>query len=442
MVLISTRGGLPMQYKALMLFQSNIMPQTPFIVNTYTMNFVGGNFVDETYEIENILNISNNRVIVPDKKPELDIIDIAIPYKLYRVDFYDIGPSNSNFYIRIRPYRQEFDVKETQFFAAKMDDGVIRVEDFNEYENDVKEISISLVYQAERFVLQILFNDVFIKQYEFNAYTIQEFYDGVKAAFREINYYVDIETNFEYNGLISYLQTVQGSGIQRIARYEKVKFYEGKLELQSQDHDFVPYPILYDIQGLYIKNRDQLSERDIERIENYYQYFDFQDTEKYGTFQSKFSIYNFGQYNGFLVKEGLQLQHEYIRAIMKYGYQKVFAEEKPDIYGLQFDKLSFPDLFLLKQDYELSTFRFLLTVYNKIIKDQIQDVFQDKLLGKRNIDRDIKLTQEEIDRIPYLTKADIISYTHDRRSGTVKITLKVDTIFQKHYIIEVEVVVS
>jgi|CZCB01.1.fsa_nt_gi hypothetical protein len=89
-----------------------------------------------------------------------------------------------------------------------MDDGVIRVEDFNEYENDVKEISISLVYQAERFVLQILFNDVFIKQYEFNAYTIQEFYDGVKAAFREINYYVDIETNFEYNGLISYLQTV------------------------------------------------------------------------------------------------------------------------------------------------------------------------------------------------------------------------------------------
>jgi|CZCB01.1.fsa_nt_gi hypothetical protein len=81
------------------------MPQTPFIVNTYTMNFVGGNFVDETYEIENILNISNNRVIVPDKKPELDIIDIAIPYKLYRVDFYDIGPSNSNFYIRIRPYR-------------------------------------------------------------------------------------------------------------------------------------------------------------------------------------------------------------------------------------------------------------------------------------------------------------------------------------------------
>ena len=87
MVLISTRGGLPMQYKALMLFQSNIMPQTPFIVNTYTMNFVGGNFVDETYEIENILNISNNRVIVPDKKPELDIIDIAIPYKLYRVDF-------------------------------------------------------------------------------------------------------------------------------------------------------------------------------------------------------------------------------------------------------------------------------------------------------------------------------------------------------------------
>jgi len=50
-------------------------------------------------------------------------------------------------------------------------------------------------------------------------------------------------------------------------------------------------------------------------------------------------------------------------------------------------------------------------------------------LGKRNIDRDIKLTQEEIDRIPYLTKADVTSYTYDRRSGTVKIALKIDTIF-------------
>lgn len=430
------------KYKTLQLFQSNIMPQTPFIVNTYTLNFVGGNFVDETYEIENILRMSNNQVIVPNKSPEIELTDIAIPYKLYRVSFYDMGPSNSNFYIRIKPYRQVFNVEETQYFASTMEEGVIRVEDFNEYINDVKEIAVSLVYQAEKFILQILFNNSLVGQYDFSANTIQEFYNGVKFAFKNINYYVDIETNFNYNGLTSYLRTVQGSGIQIIARYEKVKFYDGHLELQSQDHDFVPYPILYDVQGIYLQNRDSLGKREIERIQDYYRYFDFQDVNKYGTSQSKFSIYNFGQQNGFLVKQGLQLQHQYIRAIMEYGYQKVFTEAKPDIYGLQFNKLSFPNLFVLKQDNDLSVFRYLLSLYNKIIKDQLQDVFQQKLLGKRNINQSLSLTQEDIESVPYLTKAEVISYKQLRKSGKVDIELKIDTILQKHYIISIEVVVQ
>ena len=94
-----------MDYKSLRLFASDVMPQTPFIINPYTLGFVGGNFSNETYEIENILGIGNDQIITPEYDPEVNITDIAIPYKFYYVDFYNIGPNNSDFYISIKPYR-------------------------------------------------------------------------------------------------------------------------------------------------------------------------------------------------------------------------------------------------------------------------------------------------------------------------------------------------
>lgn len=425
-------------YKQLKLFASDIMPLTPFVINEYTKSFVGGNFSNSTYEIINILNVDSDQIIVPEYQPEIEVAEVAMPYKMYSVNFYNIVP-NVGLYISIKPYRQEFNVDNTEYFQSKLDDGVIRVEDFNEYVDDVKDISIILRYQAGEFILQIFINDILANSGSFVANNIQEFYSGIKELFKEINYYAEIETNFQFNELIPYLQYQQGTGLNVVARYEKEIFYAGELKLETDQHDFVPYPVLYDMQGLYLQNQDELSLANFDEVERYFRYFNFQDKNKYGNSQSKFSIYNMGKYNGFLVNNNIDISYQYLKSIMKYGYLKVFTNQKPEIYGLSFKQLQFSGLYLIDPNSGLPMFNYLLNIYDNIIKDQLAQLFEEKLIGKRNIEQQINITEQDIENIPYLTKARILSYETIRKNGRVKITMKLDTILQNQFIDQIEI---
>lgn len=54
---------------------------------------------------------------------------------------------------------------------------------------------------------------------------------------------------------------------------------------------------------------------------------------------------------------------------MKYGYLKVFTNQKPEIYGLSFKQLQFSGLYLIDPNSGLPMFNYLLNIYDNIIKD-------------------------------------------------------------------------